>query len=659
MKDSHPGSWDRQTLKAVPAAVLSIALAAPLFGKQEERDAASGEANRASYWVLLTLYGVGDPQSIAKANDLLDSALRATESEGIDIEDKFGHASAVTFYRLYGAQLPAPLRERARQDIVQRVKAIETDWYPRRLTNFSMGHTNFAMMYLEAFVLGSEAIGDPEAQQKAHEAFNEFCDYTLHNGFTEFNATNYYKFDLHTLGVLATESADPQIRRRAAVFAELLWFDIALHYWPSQGWLTGANARTYSYVGGIGGAVSLARSFFDEKAEPPRITPEERKKSPAQFWKAHPGEGGWVALFDYEPPAYIREIACEKVPTLYQGLWLAAEPDEFRRGQEGEDFEKFANGEFGHQYGKDRTTYIEPAYALGTGGAHYSGQDRMLVADIASPKDLASVCSQINTRVPLESQDDFLSILDNGGRHVHTGSAAVQDRNLAVILYSVTLPAESKGVGIVAPLLLLPSNVDAVYLNEQPADREAGVHPMSANDILYLQEGDVYACLRFVEAAEGFAGYSPTYNYRLDGKFRTEAKHGDSGKARTYPVGALSCVLYDGPKQVLSDQNVRAGFVVEMGTRREFPDLAEFRRHIQTGASISQRYESGVWEVSYRSGEREISLKKDLPRDLILDKRVNGTRVEPPMHATNFSDLKDGVLTVRWKGQEHTIDLRR
>lgn len=49
---------------------------------------------------------------------------------------------------------------------------------------------------------------------------------------------------------------------------------------------------------------------------------------------------------------------------------------------------------------------------------------------------------------------------------------------------------------------------------------------------------------------------------------------------------------------------------------------------------------------------------QDLPRDLILDKRVDGARVEPPVHETNFSELKDGVLTVSWKGEKHVIDLR-
>jgi hypothetical protein len=160
-----------------------------------------------------------------------------------------------------------------------------------------------------------------------------------------------------------------------------------------------------------------------------------------------------------------------------------------------------------------------------------------------------------------------------------------------------------------------------------------------------------------VEAAEGFAGYKPTYHYRLDGKYALKSKGGE--KARSFDVGALSCVLYNGAEKILSEKNVRAGFVVEMGTRKEFPTLTDFRRHVETETSISQSYAKGIWEAHYRSGSREISLKKDLARDLVLDKRVDGVRVEPGVHATDFSELKDGVLIVRWKGLTHTIDLRR
>jgi len=195
-------------------------------------------SKRETFFRLLTLYGRDDPQSLEEANRTLDDLLPKNEANTpdspdspgqVEPEDRFAHSAAVIFYRLYAANLPEPLRARARLDIANRVTAIERAYYPRRRNNFQMGHTNYPLMYIEAFVLGSEIIGDTARAAKAYEAFNEFCDYTLHNGFTEFNAPNYYKVNLHCLGSLAAASANSQVRHRAAAFAEWLWFDTAFH----------------------------------------------------------------------------------------------------------------------------------------------------------------------------------------------------------------------------------------------------------------------------------------------------------------------------------------------------------------------------------------------------------------------------------------------
>ena len=412
--------------------------------------------------------------------------------------------------------------------------------------------------------------------------------------------------------------------------------------------MAGANSRNYNYVGGVGGALGLVRLFFDEAAFAAGAQAAAIKQG---------GEGGWVAAFGYQPPAYIGQIAREKQPSVWQCLWLAPEVDEFRRGCEGEGFDRTARGEFGHQYGKDRYTYFEPAYALGTSGKHYSSQDRILVADIASRKDLASISFQINSRHALDAPGEFLDFLSRS--HLQTGAAAVQDRNRALMIYSLTLPQESQAqLRIVAPLLLLPANADEIWINGKPADRRPGPHGLSAQDVLYLQEGGVYASLRFVEAAGGFAGYEPTYHYRLDGKHELKAKSEEGRRLRTFAVGAMCCVLYSGPEQAVTGANVRGGFVVEMGTAKEYPTLGAFREHIETQTGVSENFNDGVWDVCYRSGAHEISITKDLPRDLVLDKRVDGARVAPPVHATTFSRLDNGVLTISWKGVERVIDLR-
>jgi hypothetical protein len=96
-----------------------------------------------------------------------------------------------------------------------------------------------------------------------------------------------------------------------------------------------------------------------------------------------------------------------------------------------------------------------------------------------------------------------------------------------------------------------------------------------------------------------------------------------------------------------------------MATAKEFPTFAEFRNHIETQTAIEQSDTNGHWTVRYRSGNREIALKRDLSKDLILDKSINGQRLETPVHETAFSNLTGGILTIRWKGVTHTIDLRR
>lgn len=367
---------------------------------------------------------------------------------------------------------------------------------------------------------------------------------------------------------------------------------------------------------------------------------------------------------DYEVPQYIEEIATEKVRTEYRGLWAAPEVSTARRGHEGTGQQRVADGEFGHQYGKDRYTFIEPAYALGTGGAHYAWQDRMLVCDLAGNKDLVSISSQINTRLPLEAKEEMLRFLGNN-RHIPTGSAAMQDRNAAILLYSLTMPANNREKPpIVAPLLLLPANVEQIYINDKAADDSPGVRQIKAGDVIYLEEGEVYAALRFVEAAEGFGGYKPTYHYRLDGNFRLrnldeEIRENAAALSRNLKVGALMTVLYNGEPKALTEKNVGAGFVVEMATKKEYPTIADFRNHIERETGISQSFASGVWEVRYKTGARTLAIKKDLPNDLILDKRVNSVRFEPPKHETTFSKLKGGIVTVNWKGKMHRIDLNR
>ena len=421
---------------------------------------------------------------------------------------------------------------------------------------------------------------------------------------------------------------DPPARKSAAAppaLTEFGWLDLAIHYWPHPRRLTGANARTYDHLGAEGGGLILVDQFLTGRP-----------------WTLTFGEEVFVGYLDYLPPAYLREIASRKVPTEYRGLWMAPKMEAWRVGAGGKGGE---DGAFGNEYGKDRYTYIEPRFALGTGGEHYAYQDRMLVGDFGtSDKPLNSISAQIDTRVSLDYSGNFLDFLGNQ-RHIPLGSAEVQDKGVALMLCAVNGKLAGN-TPIVAPLLLFPRNVEKCFVNETPASQNAGTQTLAAGDVLFLQEGAVYAALRCLPVAEGFAGYSPTYHYRAD------ITRGP------YQVGALLTALYSGTPRRLSETNVRAGFVVEMATRDDYPTFAAFRNHIKQ-TRIEQTYQGGVWDVRYPTAGRTLRIRRDVVRDATLDKWVNGTRVEPPVFATNFAHLTaPGVITVQWEGKAHQIDLR-
>jgi hypothetical protein len=50
---------------------------------------------------------------------------------------------------------------------------------------------------------------------------------------------------------------------------------------------------------------------------------------------------------------------------------------------------------------------------------------------------------------------------------------------------------------------------------------------------------------------------------------------------------------------------------------------------------------------------------RDVREGRTLAKEIDGIFVETPMHASTISELKDGVVTVRWRDHGARLDLNR
>jgi hypothetical protein len=627
--------------------------------------------------------------------------------------------------------MPPPLRDAATRRLAEIVGYIDTDWEPRHASDYNMGHTNYALLWLHAYVRGAElaapalaaAGADPAAiRARAAAAFHHWCDSTLHNGITDFNATTYYKIDLTMLTYLADRAADPALRRRAAAFADFLWLDAALHYWPAQRRLAGANSRSY-FIDGTGGTLNLLRHHL--LAEPMDI---------------NLGDEYAYALADRRPPAFLREIALEKTTLDYDGLWLAPEIAPWRRkmpgaGEGGDD------GAYGNRPGCDRTTAIRPAWTLGTGGDGYAWQDRMLVADFLPAKTAAAPLVQISLRVNTAFSDNnnnttgtasTAAVVDTGTaagaakrprafadflgnmRHWPLRTATLQHAGAAIVLCTMDTPPRGATVPSLAPLLLCPATADhvtlldpgaaaagAVFLpgsarvpradegrpaprpkadGEPPSvsPRDAGApqatttagtadtfagtldipagfpsREISPHAILLIEHAGARAALRCIPTPDAFAGQRPRHTLRADG---------DRAGLR---FGTFSTILYEhagaGPlPRRPAGKNIRAGFIVEIADAAADPDLAAFARRIQRQTRLTQTFDGTHWRVDYRTADNHaLTLIRDIRAGRTLAKEIDRTPCAAPVHRSTLSTLENGLLTIRWRGQEHRINLNR
>jgi hypothetical protein len=592
---------------------------------------------RETLWLLLALYGQGTSEKIAEANDRLARllALPVEDSQtSRDTSHRFSMFTVPAFTMLvdYHAELmPAGLREQAMRRLAEMVEYVDRSWEPHHASDHEMGHTNYALLWLSGYLRGSEITGADAIHKKAAGAFHHWCDYTLHNGVTEFNATTYYKIDLHALGYLADRSADPEVRRRAAAFADMIWLDAAIHYWPARRRMTGANARSYS-IDGEGGTLNIIRHQLLD--EPMEITL---------------GEELFFTLTRHRPPAWFREIALEKENLEYRGLWLAPEIARWRRPFGGDGG---GDGAYGNRYGCDRATVITPAWALGTGGDGYAWQDRMLVADFLPGADagkIMPVSLRINTLLTSASGKPLKDFLGNT-RHWPLRTATVQRAGSALVLCTIDTPPRGAAVPVIAPLLIFPPDAGRVELNDAPLEIKPGFRKIRATDILFIEQSGARAALRFVPTGDAFGGQKAAYSIRTDG---------ETGRTR---FGLFSAVLYEHLNEPLprrpAGKAVRIGFVVEMSAVSADASFEAFQRRIIKETKINQGYDGTVWRVDYRTADNHrLMLARDVREGRTLAKEIDGVFVEAPAHRSTISELKDGVLTVRWRGRRAVMDL--
>ena len=199
-----------------------------------------------------------------------------------------------------------------------------------------VSYTNIFLMRLANAVLIGEAMHRPGLVAKGHGWFDEWFAYTRANGIHEFSSPTYYGTDLSDLGALANFAHDPAIRAKAEAALRLFWTDIAANWFVPHEGIAGPYSRDYGFLVGHGYLDQyLLRAGWIKDA----IVTESNEGIDNIAFRA--------------PPSGVRELFANEVPRVVSRRW-------------------------GPQPWERATHYVGHTFSLGTAGATYGAQDRIL-----------------------------------------------------------------------------------------------------------------------------------------------------------------------------------------------------------------------------------------------------------------------------------------
>ncbi len=112
--------------------------------------------------------------------------------------------------------------------------------------NVGPGYTNIAIMGTYMTYLTSHLFDLPEMQEYAERRLQNFYDYTLENGYTEYNSPTYTRVALDELVRMKDHIVEPEAKKKIDHLYDQAWDMVARHYHKPSGQWAGPHSRSYS-----------------------------------------------------------------------------------------------------------------------------------------------------------------------------------------------------------------------------------------------------------------------------------------------------------------------------------------------------------------------------------------------------------------------------
>ncbi len=254
-------SLEEQHNKYDPAEKMITSILKNYF--QYHTDATDGvlHQTRGSLNYAVGLLDLGDPQYEQRAFDIirkeisLQDTVRANKTYGIwpyYLEEPlatkkspadwnwadFLGVSLLDIYMGHQQKLPGDLKEMVKNSLVRAAESIQK-------RNVQPGYTNIAIMGTFMTFMTSHLFELPAMQDYAQKRLQHFYDYTLKNGFTEYNSPTYTIVALDELARMKRHIVDSDASSKIDYLYNEAWEMVARHFHKPSGQWAGPHSRSY------------------------------------------------------------------------------------------------------------------------------------------------------------------------------------------------------------------------------------------------------------------------------------------------------------------------------------------------------------------------------------------------------------------------------
>ncbi len=464
--------------------------------------------------------------------------------------------------------------------------------------NVAVWYTNITLLNILNTVLAGQVLGDERLHWRGRQRLDEWIAYTNRSGAVpEYNSPTYAAVDLAALAEVSHRAIDPAVRIKAQVMEERLWIHTALHYHHPTAQLAGPHSRAY-HNDVTGGICMIKRALF-------RILGDERLLRRSTYAPHRQDEGSVVAgRCPYHLPRYLARLLQEKP-------------------------ERFSVAETAVvDMGIDLMTFMTPTYALGTASAgHHPQNDRLILYyRVPEPRLVGVLFSRY-----IVNEKSFGSYYHPTDRSMVNNLNdegmfwGLQHENKSIALYALEPQHDAVHSLKTEVYALDAASLGEVWINDTPIALSSTPQRLNPHDAVFIADSDLYIALRPLEPSN-LGDDAPILLAERNGELVLSIYNYYQGEPkRFWEYASLSGPFYQ--------QNIRAGFILEVGERAEYGDFAVFRQHILRGV-IDDRLVGTVRTVRYASGADLLELSVDLQTNRLLERRINGIVYQPPMLAS-------------------------